>query len=152
MGYAVRIRRQNGAITKEEWLAFASAAPDFAPGQPSLRAGAEGVPAYRWREASFEWSDGQVVIDDLHDDWRKKIGEVADALGALAFGDDGERYLADGRVDYGEGPESVQGVRTLAAFRYEPPQRAEKKRNVALAAVVAGVLVLGVVIALFVAR
>lgn len=122
LGYAVRIRRKSGPIALAEWTTFATAAPDLEPAGDADKTSGK-VPLFRWKDAVLEWRDGQVVVDGMQDEWRRKLGEIAERLGGDAIGDDGERYLSDGRVDYGEGPESVQGIRTLAAFRYVPPQR-----------------------------
>ena len=136
MGYAVHIRRSSGRIELAEWVAFADAASDLQlhASQPSQQAEGES-PVYTWSNASFVWRDGEVVIDDMADEWRKKLGDVADRLGAEAIGDDGERYLSDGRVDYGEGPQSVHGIRTMASFRYAPIERVEKRSKVGIVAV-----------------
>lgn len=145
MGYAVHIRHNSGRIELAEWVAFADSASDLQR-PPQTREGAS--PVYTWSDATFVWKDGEVVVDDMADEWRKKLGDVADRLGAEAIGDDGERYLSDGRVDYGEGPQSVHGIRTMASFRYTPTKRVEKRSTVRIIAVgvvllvVAGVLLI----------
>lgn len=143
LGYAVHIRRISGRIELVEWTAFASAAPDLEE-RGAVESAGQDVPVYAWKDATFVWKNGEVVADRMSEEWRRKLGDIADRLNAQAIGDDGERYFADGRVDYGEGPESIQGVRTMAAFRYEPTRRHAKRNTRVVVLVVAALVVLAV--------
>ncbi len=113
MGYAVHIRRKAGAISLDQWLSAARGTPDLREEAPLD----SGPPRFVWGEAIFVWRGGEVHVDDLDDEWCAKLGEVADRLGAEAIGDDGERYLADGRVDYGDGAQTLHRVSTMAALK-----------------------------------
>lgn len=91
MGYDVRISREDGkpAITIEEWEA-------------ALRANsALDENGSCWKEddtCAFAFADGAVIVENMTEGWERIVGEVAAQLGAVARGDDGERYLPDGTV------------------------------------------------------
>lgn len=149
--YAARIRRKTGRIALDEWLTFARAATDLQEDAGGEHA-SPSAPRFRWNDAVIEWRDGELFVDDMSDDWRRKLAQIADALGAAAFGDDGERYLPDGRVDFGEGPESVRGVRTIAAFRYPPKAASPWRARFVVLAIVLTVVLASAVAVVFLHR
>jgi len=91
VGYDVRISREDGkpAITIEEWEAALRANPALDENGSC------------WKEddtCAFAFAAGAVIVENMTEGWERIVGEVAAQLGAVARGDDGERYLPDGTV------------------------------------------------------
>jgi hypothetical protein len=147
LGYAVHIRRKSGGISLSEWREFARTTGGLSEAGEVDGDGAEGVPVFAWRDARFVWKAGEVLIDDLSDDWCKKLGEVAAGLGAEAVGDDGERYLADGRVDYGDGAQTLARIADIAAL----PSGSDLTGDVLTRAPRAGILLIALALLLAIA-
>jgi hypothetical protein len=139
--YAVHIRRKKGAISLEEWTTFATGASEL------TRAAEDeaGVPVFEWQGARFVWGEGEIEIDDLDDAWCKKLGEIADRLDAEAIGDDGERYLSNGRVDYGDGAQTLHRISDLASLPdidlHRDDRAVKKRRIVAIGAALVLILI-----------
>ena len=107
MGYAITLRSADGSpIPYARWLAFARADPELVEAGESAWAAGEREERYlvfAWRcgdpdagDALFAYRHGVISVDHVSDAWVRKIGQVAHALGAVAEGDDGETYHADG--------------------------------------------------------
>ena len=111
MSYAVYIKRPDGAIPYEEWLAVARADPELVEDGHSEWSrpdgGTETFAVFTWRPpitdgdgaapADFVYYDGRITIDHADDRWMKKIAVTAVALDAIVTGDDGETYDSEGR-------------------------------------------------------
>jgi hypothetical protein len=101
MGYDVYVTRRKvwsdtfgDEIGPEEWMALVDdaeeldAAPEVGSWTARSRAG-----------TLIEWSDGSVAARDPEDDEVDLLLELAERLGAQVQGEDGEVYLAGGRVE-----------------------------------------------------
>ena len=117
MGYDLHITRASDwteaeavPITSEEWLAFVEA-------DPELRlAGYNGSYFALWSGKSrypdpwFDWSRGRVHTKNPDPPLIEKAIQIAGQLGARVVGDDGERYLSDGRVERDGEVDSSSGM------------------------------------------
>ena len=106
MGYDLHITRASDwtdaeaiPITSAEWLAFVEA-------DPELRlAGYNGSHFALWTGQStypepwFDWEGGRVHTKNPDPPLIQKAIQIAEQLGARVLGDDGERYLPDGKVE-----------------------------------------------------
>lgn len=106
MGYDLRISRapgfwaqdDSGGITEEEWLALVDEDAELSlePGRTDLA---------RWRGPSrhpdpwFGWSRGTIVTKNPDPPIVSKMVQIAARLDARVQGDDGEVYLADGKIE-----------------------------------------------------
>jgi hypothetical protein len=101
MGYDVYITRRKewndtfgDEIGPEEWMALVD---DDEQLEPVRSAGP-------WAARSLagtliEWTDGSVAARDPEDDEVELLLELAERLGARVQGEDGEIYLAGGRIE-----------------------------------------------------
>ena len=106
MGYDIHITRaphhhaenEGHAISPDEWLAYIKS-------DPELRlAGYNGDYFVLWAGPSkypdpwFDWSHGNISTKNPDPAIVRKAIEIAATLGARVQGDDGEIYLADGKI------------------------------------------------------
>jgi hypothetical protein len=124
MGYDLHITRaedwaESGEtpITPDEWKSYVDAAPDLVwdSERPWTHMETDlavwtGHPPHAW----LALLDGQVETKNPDEAMRKKMHEIATALGARVQGDDGEWYGADGNVVV-EGTRDEEGQ-----FKTEP--------------------------------
>jgi hypothetical protein len=140
VGYDLHIHRAaedwmdaaDNPITLDEWSDFVARAPDFrmdnfAEAETEdgevLRLEEGGIAVWTGHPASdtawFSYSDGMIVVKNPDEPLRRRMFEVAVALGARVQGDDGEFYGPDGEPTPEDQPEKPQrrGLRRLFGRR-----------------------------------
>lgn len=117
MGYALYIIRvdqaphaESNAITLEEWLGYVSSDVEMrlegkavitSPKGETIRWDAPGLtewvdPRTGSRGAWFDYSRGRVSVSNPSQETRIKMCQIAEALGAIVRGDEGEHYDSSG--------------------------------------------------------
>jgi hypothetical protein len=116
VSYSVYIKRPNGSIPYEDWLAAARADPELVEDGESqwLRpdGGTETFAVFTWQQPAIDddgddepepaelvYYDGHITIDHADERWMKKLAALAAGLDAIVTGDDGETYDSEGRSD-----------------------------------------------------
>ena len=106
MGYDIHITRATDwteaeavPITSEEWLAFVEADPELRLAGYNGRYFALWTGKSSYPDPWFDWARGRVNTKSPDPPLIQKAIQIADQLGARVLGDDGERYLPDGKVE-----------------------------------------------------
>lgn len=105
MPYEVRVTRSDparglagGPITATEWAAVVARDATLRPDDPPAGDGSAQWIDHPSAELWFYWADGEVRCTHVDAATLGKLSEIADALGGIVLGDDGERYDADGNA------------------------------------------------------
>jgi hypothetical protein len=136
MGYDLHIHRAEDwmdatedPITLDEWSDFVAGARDFrldnfaeaeTENGDVLRLEQEGIAVWTGHPTSdtawFSYSEGMIVVKNPDEPIRRRMVEVAGALGARVQGDDGEFYAPDGEPIGEDRPEAPERRRRWRLF------------------------------------